>query len=259
MIFKSNDDKKNEELIASLVAARQSLGAAEKTQKGVYNNKYATRESVIEVCNEALHKNNLCFLQSTQFSADTGMLTMNLFFLHSNGAVVEMNASPLPVTKNTEQGWGSAMTYLSRYSLASAMGVQIKEGEDMQHNVEMRNEKPPVKAQPNYIPGTGFRSAGNVLDAIPKKTAFVYVAKQSKDNKTFDDPQKFVDYVITIFDKIKVEKDNAKRQIFFDTIIENNKKAIAVLQPKYLQMLSVHINSLGLKKEKFNAVRSNPA
>jgi len=86
-----------------------------------FKNRYADLASVIDAIKESLNINGIAFIQ-TPTESQTGTLALTTRLLHSSGEWIE-DTAVCPLPKNDPQGYGSALTYLRRYSLSSICGL----------------------------------------------------------------------------------------------------------------------------------------
>jgi hypothetical protein len=105
------------ELATALAKAQADIKPAVKSSDNpFFKSKYADLAAVVEACKDALSKNGFSYVQSIQ--GDTLVTTL----LHSSGQWMRSVAAIKPV-KSDPQSFGSAVTYMRRYSLAAIVGV----------------------------------------------------------------------------------------------------------------------------------------
>lgn len=106
----------------ALLAAQKAITFAVKDAKNPqFKSTYADLSSVIDATKPALNQAGICFIQMPAPS-DPGCLALTTRLIHESGEWIESTAT-CPLQKHDPQGYGSAMTYLKRYSLASAVGL----------------------------------------------------------------------------------------------------------------------------------------
>lgn len=110
-----------------------------------FKSKYADLSAVWEACRAPLTKNGLSVVQTTDFDANDVWLVTTLY--HSSGASIS-GRYPLRPVKNDPQGYGSALTYARRYTLAALVGVVADEDDD--GNRASANGNGNGHAPPNY-------------------------------------------------------------------------------------------------------------
>jgi len=89
-------------------------------QVGSQTRMYADLPSVIDAVKVALNDNGISFLQ-TGSPSEGQTLHLTTRLLHESGEWLE-DTAVMPLPKSDPQGYGSAMTYLRRYSLAAITG-----------------------------------------------------------------------------------------------------------------------------------------
>lgn len=109
------------DLAAALAKAQAAMKPALKDSTNPhFKSKYADLTSVWEACRDALTKNGLSVVQTTEFDGDN--VWIETMLLHSSGEMIK-GRYPLRPTQATPQGYGSAISYARRYALAAMVGV----------------------------------------------------------------------------------------------------------------------------------------
>lgn len=118
-----NQSENIDKIAPALIKAQKAVeGAAKnKANPGFKGTRYADLSSVVEACQEALNSNGIAFLQTPE-PAEAGFLRLNTVLMHESGQWIAGTAQ-LPLAKQDPQGYGSALTYARRYSLAAMVGV----------------------------------------------------------------------------------------------------------------------------------------
>ena len=107
---------------AAFVAAQAKIEDAVKAKENPhFRRRYADLGAVMDACKTALGEHGIAILQAPAPS-DTGTLAIDTVLLHKSGEWVS-GRTVIPLSKNDPQGFGSAMTYARRYSLAAMVGV----------------------------------------------------------------------------------------------------------------------------------------
>lgn len=116
-------------LFTAMAKAQSQLGVALKNANNpFFKSKYAPLEEVWKACRKALTDNGIAVLQFPIHS-DDGRLHLETMLCHSSGESISRTFST-PVKDQTPQGYGSAITYLRRFSLAATVGVVADEDDD---------------------------------------------------------------------------------------------------------------------------------
>lgn len=109
------------DLATALAKAQAEIKPALKdSDNPFFKSKYADLASVQAACMPLLNKNGLSVTQAIQTVGESAYLVTTL--LHSSGQWMRSTA-PIKPVKNDPQSFGSAVTYMRRYSLASIAGV----------------------------------------------------------------------------------------------------------------------------------------
>lgn len=106
----------------ALLQAQRAITFAVKDSKNpAFRSTYADLSSVIDACKPALNEAGVFFTQMPAPS-EPGTIALTTRLIHESGEWIESTAT-CPLPKNDPQGYGSANTYLRRYSLAAAVGL----------------------------------------------------------------------------------------------------------------------------------------
>jgi len=133
----------------SLASFQQEVPVIHKGTQG-YGYSYANLSAIFEVINPILKKNGLGF---TQLVGENNIKTV--IFHAESGEVIETTTNiPQNVIlkgMNDFQVLGSAITYIRRYALSSALGLITDKDIDAGG---VQETKPTVKTLPNLLPNT---------------------------------------------------------------------------------------------------------
>ncbi len=120
---------KRANLYEALAKAQAEMPNAKFNKKNPhFGNRYADLASIREACRLPLSKNGLSVLQIIEVDEKDRMV-LKTRLAHISGAFIESEFL-LRSEKNTIQGFGSALTYAKRYSLASLLGIVADEDDD---------------------------------------------------------------------------------------------------------------------------------
>lgn len=132
---------------AAFVAAQQKIeGAAKDKTNPHFRSKYADLTAVMEACKDALNEAGIGILQ-TPAPSDPGTLAIDTVLVHTSGEWIS-GRTVMPLAKNDPQGFGSAMTYARRYSLAAMVGVCPEDDDGEGAMNRGTNGKPQQQAKP---------------------------------------------------------------------------------------------------------------
>ena len=116
------------DLAVAMAKAQAQVKTALKDSKNpAFKSSYADLASIWDACREALNKNGLCVIQRTDF--DGAEIWLETMLLHTSGDMIT-SRYPLRPMKQDPQGFGSALTYAKRYTLAAMVGVVADEDDD---------------------------------------------------------------------------------------------------------------------------------
>lgn len=145
---------------AALVGAQEEIRFAIKDSTNPhFKSRYADLGSVIDAIKKSLNDNGIAFIQMPTES-ETGTLALSTRLIHNSGEWIE-DTAVCPLQKNDPQGYGSALTYLRRYSLASVTGLY--QDDDDGESTRMRPEDYLKKIQ-----------SSKSLDELQKNFAGIY-------------------------------------------------------------------------------------
>ncbi len=134
------------ELATAMAKAQAEIKAALKDSKNPhFKSSYADLTSVWDACRTALTKNGLSVVQVPNFEGDEVWLETRL--LHASGESIS-GRYPLRPQQQTPQGYGSALTYARRYSLAAMVGVVADEDDDGNAASQRGSYEPPARQAP---------------------------------------------------------------------------------------------------------------
>lgn len=106
----------------ALLKAQKAITFAAKDAINPHlKSKYADLPSVIDAVKGALNDSGIMFSQTATESEPT-TLRLTTRLIHESGEWIEDTAT-MPITKTDPQGYGSAMTYARRYTLAAITGL----------------------------------------------------------------------------------------------------------------------------------------
>ena len=110
-------------LATALAIAQMNIkGAIKDSNNPFFKSKYADLSSVVEAIRPAFGQCGLSYIQRVEPS-DRDEVRVETILLHASGEWLSCGVLNLPVSKADAQGYGSALTYARRYSLAAACGV----------------------------------------------------------------------------------------------------------------------------------------
>ena len=113
---------------AAFVAAKKNFTQVIKNAKNPHlKSDYANLGSYLNAIDTALLEQGIAMSQET-FESDGGA-TVETVLRHASGETIRFGKLHIPAVKNDPQGFGSALTYARRYSMATACGL-VAEDDD---------------------------------------------------------------------------------------------------------------------------------
>lgn len=171
------------ELAKALLAVQSQLQPALKDAENPFTrSSYATLNSVMNTCRQALLANGILM---TQFPvpAETGHLGLATKLIHAESGQWHSSLAVVPLPKADPQGYGSAQTYARRYALCAMLGI-VTEDDDGE------GAKMPQSARKSRTPAHERNQARNTPPAreensgLPKIDGITYQSITSTDGRT---------------------------------------------------------------------------
>ncbi len=167
------------ELAKAMVKVQQAMTPACKDAENPFvKNRYASLNSVIEACRDALTAQSIWVAQYP-VAADAGHLGLVTKLVHGDSGQWQSSLMVMPLPKNDPQGYGSALTYARRYGLATLVGMVSEADDDAEAATpqrgkpakasERRNSSPPIPPQSNSPD-----QPVDVLAGLPKIDGITY-------------------------------------------------------------------------------------
>lgn len=136
-----------EKLVDALIRAQKNISDANrsamnefyKSGKNKSGSPYATLEDVIKAVKDPLLEEGVLY-QQVSTHVQGGVCIETVF--HGHGSTLSTGPQFVPADKQTPHGYGSALTYARRYSLATACGIGAADDDGNQAQVEATSNKP---------------------------------------------------------------------------------------------------------------------
>ena len=130
MIKQMCSDKITNLAKAMLKVQKQLRPAIKDNYNNFTQSKYATLNSVMEACGEALIDAGIWVTQyPVPVEGDGKQLGLITKLVHAESGEWQESLLVMPLSKNDPQGYGSALTYARRYGLSSMVGL-VTEDDD---------------------------------------------------------------------------------------------------------------------------------
>ena len=118
------------ELAKALINVQRQLQPATRDANNPFTrSKYATLNSVMDSCREALLSNGIWLCQYP-VPADPGYLGLVTKLTHAESGQWQSSLAVVPLPKADPQGVGISMTYMRRYALSAMLGIVTEEDTD---------------------------------------------------------------------------------------------------------------------------------
>ena len=213
-----NQSEQINELAGALAKAQgQMKGALKDAANPFFKSKYADLASVTDAIREAFAANGLSYIQrlNSEKEKEVGCETI---IMHSSGQWFGNGFLFVPVSKFDAQGFGSAITYIRRYSLSAATGVAP---EDDDGNAAS-NAKP---------------------KAVSTATAALAASPHNPEDEAYlkNLAAELVDWVeskgdvVKGFDLWSSAKLDADQQVYITTVLQPNSKTRSALKAEGLK------------------------
>ena len=118
------------ELAQALIKVQRQLQPATKDANNPFTkSRYATLNSVMDSCRDALLSNNIWLCQYP-VPAEPGYLGLVTKLTHAESGQWQSSLAVVPLPKADPQGEGISMTYMRRYALSAMLGIVTEEDTD---------------------------------------------------------------------------------------------------------------------------------
>lgn len=153
-----------------------------------YSFKYATLDHILDSVRKPLTDNGLWFTQT--LANGDGKYQLVTTLMHSSGEWVQ-SEQPLFLTEQSNQAFGSALTYAKRYALSGMLGIAADEDDDANHAdgntvKESAERKAPPKPTGD-APAKAQAKAANASGIDPTVAWATGINKRVKAASTFEE------------------------------------------------------------------------
>lgn len=182
------------ELAKAMLKVQAELQPALKDRENSFSKSwYATLNSMMEACRDALISNGIWLVQYP-VPVEPGCLGLTTKLIHAESGQWQSSLMVMPLPKADPQGYGSALTYGRRYALAALVGIVTEEDDDGE-NASLRPQRakqqktsPRAKKEQNVVQTQNAEaelspSSHPALSALPKIDGIAFNTVQTQDNK----------------------------------------------------------------------------
>lgn len=173
------------ELAKALVKVQKEMSPAAKDGKNPFTKStYATLNSVMESCREALLNNNIWLCQypvPIDCPDSIGLMTK---LTHTESGQWQASLAVVPLPKADPQGMGSAITYARRYAITAMLGM-VTEDDDGEGAKAAQGQAKTRKLHPKLNDEDPFREEieDDILKNLPKLEGITYEIIKTQDGK----------------------------------------------------------------------------
>lgn len=178
------------ELSKALIEVQKILSPAIKDAVNPFvKNRYASLNSVMDSCRNALLDNGICLVQYP-VPVDGDCLGLVTKLVHAETGQFQASLAKIPLAKNDAQGMGSAFTYGRRYAISALLGIVTEDDDgNAASNVSAaKNASRPYakKAQATRIPLMTLMNDLGLNDLIPCYRLYLEQQYQCSPDKLTD-------------------------------------------------------------------------
>ena len=153
----------------ALVGAQADVGVALKNQENAhFKSQYADLPAVLEVATPALAKHGLALVQCP--GEGEGALTLTTLLLHETGEWMVLPPASMPLQARTAHGYGSAISYLRRYTTQACLKISVGLSDDDDANEASaqapKANAPKKKAKAAFKPAADAAKLDKALDDL---------------------------------------------------------------------------------------------
>ena len=179
------------DLIAALVKAQAKMTNPPRSREVVvhtrtgpgYSFKYAPLDIIIEHVRKPLTENGLWFIQTLQ--QENGKYRLCTYLFHSSGQYVR-SETPVLTEGGGNQAFGSALTYMRRYSLEAILGLSAQDDDDSHQSVADKDVEKITDRRANPAPVTPHPTEQHEVGAFTLYDAF------GIETEKFERPEDFL-------------------------------------------------------------------
>lgn len=177
-------------LAKALIAVQRELSPAMKDAKNPFvNSHYASLNSVMQTCREALLQNGIWLTQlpvPAPVELGAGYIGLVTKLTHAESGQWQSSFIVAPLPKNDPQGMGSALTYCRRYALTAMLGIVTEDDDAEGARVDTRQALKSRKREIQQPKNQGINNSESEKDemgTLPKLQGIEYQYVPSQDGR----------------------------------------------------------------------------
>lgn len=184
------------ELAKALLQVQRQMSPAMKDGKNPFTkSNYATLNSVMESCRDALLNNNIWLCQYLVPVEVPGCIGLMTKLTHTESGQWQSSLAVVPLPKSDPQGMGSAITYSRRYSITAMLGMVTEDDDGEAAKLPAKSStraKAKTQSQfqakqtssPSEISAVNSpQNESHILDTLPKLTGVTYQVVTAQDGR----------------------------------------------------------------------------
>ena len=186
------------ELAKALIAVQKHVTPAAKDANNPFTkSNYATLNSVMRTCREALLENGIWLCQHPAPVEVPGCIGLVTKLTHAESGQWQSSLTVVPLPKADPQGMGSAITYARRYALTSMLGMVTEDDDGEAAKIDQKSaprpRRPATASQTQKAPqgepthdhnqNRGANGNSAALDFLPELEGIAYQVVAANDGR----------------------------------------------------------------------------
>ena len=177
-------------LAKALITVQKELSPAMKDAKNPFvNSHYASLNSVMQSCRDALIQNGIWLTQlpvPAPFELGAGYIGLITKLTHAESGQWQSSFIVAPLPKNDPQGMGSALTYCRRYALTAMLGIVAEDDDGEEAKQSLRPSTKQRKTTSNTVQNKEdiiIKSEKDELGNLPQLKGIEYQYVPAQDGR----------------------------------------------------------------------------
>lgn len=178
------------ELAKALLTVQKQIQPASKDATNPFTrSRYATLNSVMESCRNALLANGIWLCQYPVPIENPNSLGLMTKLTHVESGQWQASLAVVPLPKADPQGMGSAITYARRYALTAMLGM-VTEDDDGESAKAPKPKPKPVRNDPEpqktpQYEDVSQEETNDPLAGLPQLDGVIYQVLEGQDGKSY--------------------------------------------------------------------------